>query len=174
MTSSELLDYIKTFFRGQESKLPSDPLILAMANLCLEELVITILNTNPELAKKFGKTLTNQTWSFSRFNAPNDMLFTNQFDTTRIDFNGNLAYQIRDRKFLDMVGTLGNHFYALEGKTFFINHSSGDTSGNTLNIFYYRIPDLDDIDEELRGIFLKLVLQKILNFIGDNSDGKQK
>lgn len=161
MNSAELVEFVYQRTGGEKNARMSRPMILALGTLALKDLAQTLIDSNSELAKKLIVQLTNQSWSASQFNAPANMLFYKQKKTTRMDFSGVLAYQVEDRDKLEMGGNLVNVYYALEGKTFYIANPAG-TSGSNLNLRYYKIPDLADIDTELRNIFIELVLVRMI------------
>lgn len=160
MTDEEIIGYVQAHIGGEKKTKIVKPLILAMAELAYKDLAMFLIESNSEFANKLITSAVNQTWSSSQFTAPSNMLFHRQIETTRIDFNGTLAHQVSDRDALDMAGTLSNIYYALEGKTFYIKNPSA-TSGSTLNIRYYKIPENSDIDDELRNTFLEILMQRL-------------
>lgn len=162
MTNAQLLEYVFSQIGTERDTGMIKPMILAVANLAYRDLAQFLLDNDSELAKKLIASAANQTWANSSFSAPTDMLFHKQKETTRIDFGGILAFQIEDRDALDMVSSLNNHYYALEGKTFYIKHSAGTTSGTNLNIRYYKIPVVTDIDDDLRNVFLELLITRLV------------
>lgn len=177
MTANELLEFVYQRLGGEKNTRMSRPMIIAIGQLALKDLAQTLLDTNSELSKKLIAELTNQTWSSSKFDAPSNMLFYRQKDTTKIDIGGTLAFQVEDRDKLEMGANLGNIYYALEGKTFFISHPSL-TGGSNLNIRYYKIPELANVDSELRNIYIELVLARLVpqqrTPQQQQIDGKQK
>lgn len=162
LTNTQIIQWIYSKLGSEKDSGIIEPLIIAVADLAYYDLAKFLLDNDSEMAKKLAKSITNQSWSSSKFSAPTDMLFYKQIKTTRLDFGGTLAFQIKDRDKLDMITGVSNHYYALEGKIFYIRHSSGTISGSNLNMTYYKIPNKDDIDDELRNIFLELLLTRLV------------
>lgn len=165
LTNASLLQYVYAHLGGSEKDSGIiEPLIIAMAELAYADLAQMLLDTDSELAKKLITSVANQTWSSSSFAAPTNMLFYKQKKTTRMDFGGTLAYQVEDRDKLDLVAAAGisNTYYALEGKTFYIKSPAGTTSGTNLNLRYYKIPTVSDIDDDLRNIFLEILIRRLV------------
>ena len=162
MTNTQLLQRIYAHIGNEEKSGIVEPVVLAMAALAYIDLARFLIDNDHELAKKLITSVANQTWATSSFSAPADMLFHIQKKVIRLDLGGVLAYQVEDRDKLDMISaTLTNHYYALEGKTFYLKHASGTASGTNLNLRYYKVPTVTDIDDELTTIFLDFVFQRI-------------
>lgn len=161
MTNEQILQRVYIHFGSEEQTGLVEPLVLAMADLAYIDLARLLIDTDAELAKKLITDATSQSWSSSKFNAPSDMLFHVQKPVLRMEIGSELAYQVQDRDKLDMIaGTMNNHYYSLEGKTFYIKHKSGTTSG-TLNLRYYKVPTNTLIDDELTPIFLDLLFKRL-------------
>jgi hypothetical protein len=140
-----------------------EPLILAMAQLTLYDLAKFLVDNDSEAAKNLMTSTAAQPWSASKVDAPADMLYHRQRESTRIEIAGTLLYQIEDKKKLDLLTTgLTNSYYALEGKSFFIKHSSGTTSGANPTIKYLKIPVITDIVDELTNLYLELLFQRLV------------
>lgn len=160
MTNLELIQYVEQRLDTQTDTVFVRPVILAVSTLALADLARILIDTDSELSGKLVVTLSNQTWANSSFAIPSNMLLHKQLETTKMYFGTTPAYQLKDRDKIDLSSTLGNIYYALYGKTFYIKHTS-TTSGNDLNISYYKIPTLADIDEELRNLFIDLVIARL-------------
>lgn len=147
-----------------------------MATIAFSDLAKFLVENHTDLAKKLITSVSNQSWSNSSFSAPTDMLFHLEKPVIRLDLGGTLCHQLKDRDKLDMIGTtLTNTYYALEGKTFYIKHAtSGTTSGNNLNLRYYKIPAITDIDEELTPIFLDILFSRLTAVMADNNDEQKR
>jgi hypothetical protein len=159
-TNDELLARVYSILGPDRDTSIMKPLVLAMATLAYRELAIRLIDTDSELAKKLITSAVNQAWATSQFSAPANMLFHNQRKTTRIVIDTDLAYQVKDRDTLGLLNTTsgsGIIYYALEGKTFFISHPSA-VNGNDLNITYYKIPTIADIDSELMNPLLEILI----------------
>lgn len=161
-TNEELLARVYSIIGSERDSSMAKPVVLAMATLAYRDLAVQLIETDSEQVKKLVKTSTNQTWASSAFSAPSDMLFHKQIKSTRIDLGGTLAHQVRDRDTLDMITGQSNHYYALEGKTFYIKHSAGTTGASNLNITYYKIPAITDIDAELMNMLLQILIPRLL------------
>lgn len=167
-TNAELLARVYSIIGSERDTSIFRPMVLAMATLAYKELAIHLIDTDSEQAKKLVTSVANQVWASNQFSAPADMLFHKQSKHTRMDFGGTLAFQVKDRDTLTMIGTastgadLGNHYYALEGKTFFIRHESGVTGASNLNLQYYKIPTISDIDSELMNTLLEILIPKLM------------
>lgn len=162
MTDTELIQYVELRIGGGEHRTGiMRAMILAVSVLALADLAKLLISSSDSLSEKLTVSLTNQTWANSTFPAPSNMLFFGQKDSTRLSIGNTLAYQVKDRKKLDMSSGQTNIYYALDGKTFYIKSSTA-TSGNDLNISYYKIPTLADIDEELRNVFIDLVVSRLV------------
>lgn len=163
MTNSELLQKVYIHVGAEEETGLVEPVVLAMADLAYIDLARFLIDTDAELAKKLIADTVNQNWSGSKFDAPEAMLFHVQKPVLRLEISGELAYQVQDRDKLNMLSdTLTNTYYSLEGKTFYIRHKSGTTSGTgNLSLRYYKIPTVTDIDEELAPIFLELLFNRL-------------
>lgn len=166
LTNATLLQYVYAHLGGSEKDSGiMEPLIIAMAELAYADLAQMLLDTDSELAKKLVTTSVNNSWSSSSFAAPTNMLFYKQKKTTRMTIAGTLAHQVEDRDKLDLVAAAGisNTYYALEGKTFYIKSPAGTTSGTTnLDLKYYKIPAVTDIDDDLRNIFLEILIRRLV------------
>lgn len=123
MTDADILQYVYAHLGSERDSGIVKPMVLAMAGLTYLDLAKILIDTEPELAKKLTKTLSNQAYSSSQFAVPSDMLVYKQRDTIRIDFGGTLAFEIKDRDKLSLLASgLTNTYYALEGKTFFFKN----------------------------------------------------
>jgi len=162
MTNADLIAYVEAHLGGYNKSGIVRPMITAMANLAFKDLAYMLLDTDSELAKKLVVTLTGQSWSSSSFSAPSNMLFHKQKQTSKISIGGALVFQVTDRDRMDMAYQVGNHYCVLEGKTFYIKHSAGTTNGNNLDITYYKIPAISDIDDELRNQFLAILMARLI------------
>lgn len=176
-TNDELLARVYSIIGSERDTNIFRPMVLAMATLAYRDLAILLIDTDSEQAKKLVTTAANQVWASSQFAAPTNMLFHKQHETTRIDLGGTLAFQVKDRDTLNMLPAdavkISNHYYALEGKTFFIKHSAGTTGAANLNITYYKIPAIADIDAELMNLLLTVLIPKLsphaeVNLTNDN------
>lgn len=165
LTEAKMIEHVYLEIGGEERSGILKPMIVATSRLALSDYAKFILDTNPELAKKLIVELEFQSWSDSYFQAPYDMLFYKQMETTRLDLGGVLCYQVADRDKLSMLGATSNHYYALEGIKFFIKHAGGDTSGSNLNLKYYAIPTVDSIDDEMMPVFLAILMDRIMRQI---------
>lgn len=161
LTNNEILAWVYGHIGGERESGVIKPMVLAMATLAYKDLAHYLIDTDSEQAKKLVKTLSSQTWTNSAYSAPSDMLFHKQMDTTKMSIGTTMAFQVKDRDKLDMATGVSNIYYALEGKTFYIKHPSLTTS-STLSITYYKIPTKDDIDDELRNLFLELLLRRLV------------
>jgi hypothetical protein len=169
LTKASLLQYSFAHLDSKrENSALIEPLILAMAVLTCYDYARFLLDNNSEMAKKLTTATAAQSWSSSQILAPTDMLYHRQIETTRMDIAGVQLYQIEDKKKLDLLAVgLGNSYYALEGKTFFIKHLAGTASGTTnLTIKYYKIPAITDIDDESTPLFLELLFQRLIPISG--------
>lgn len=162
LTNAQILQWIYSRIGSERDSGIVEPLIIAVADLAYTDLAKFLIDSNSEMSRKLVKIVTNQTWATSKFLAPTDMLFYRQIDTTRLDIAGTLAFQLKDRDKLEMISAMANHYYALEGKYFYIKHSSGTTGASNLNLTYYKIPTKDDIDDELRNLFLEILLGRLI------------
>jgi hypothetical protein len=161
-TEAQLLQRVYSHIGAETESGFVKPMVLAMAKLAFKDLAHLLIDSDSELAKKLVKTLSGQTWASSAFEAPSDMVFHKQKKTTRIDLAGALAHQVEDRKKLDLLSTSVNHYYALEGKTFYIRHATGVTGASTLRITYYKIPVIADIDDELMNTLVELIIRRLM------------
>ncbi len=173
MTNQELIQYVEQRLNTQTDTVFVRPVILAVATLALTDLARVLIDTDSELSGKLVVSLTNQSWSASSFAVPSNMLLHKQMETTKIYFGTTPAYQVKDRDKLDLTIGLGNIYYALYGKTFYIKHTS-TTSGSDLNISYYKIPAISDIDAELTNLFIDLVIARLVPSSGQTENVKQK
>ena len=162
MTESELFQRIYSHTGGEEKSRLFKPIIKAQADLALTDLAQYLLDTDHELAKKLITSVANQSFADLTFSAPSNMLFHGQKSVIRLDLGGTLAYQVSDRDKLDMMSGMNNCYYALEGKTFYIKHPTPDTiPRNNLNLRYYKIPVILDIDAELTPMLITFLLQRL-------------
>lgn len=163
MTNDQLLQKVYIHFGSEEQTGLVEPIVLAMANLTLIDLAKFLIDTDVELAKKLIAEVTSQSWSDSKFTAPTDMLFHVQKPVLRLQLGTELCYQVHDRDKLNMIGsTLNNTYYALEGNKFYLRHkTAGTVSGSNLALSYYKVPTLQDIDDELTPIFLDLLFKRL-------------
>jgi len=162
MTEQELLQRVYAHIGNEEKSGLVEPVVLAMADLAFIDLAKLLIENKPSLAKKLISSVANQTWASSSFSAPTDMLYNMEKTVIRLDLGGTLCHQLEDRDKLDMIGTtLSNHYYALEGKTFYIKHASGTASGSNLNLRYYKVPTVTDVDDELTTIFLDILFTRL-------------
>lgn len=174
MTNQELIQYVEQRLNTQTDTVFVRPVILAVATLALTDLARVLIDTDSELSGKLIVSLTNQSWSNSSFAVPANMLLHKQIETTKMYFGTTPAYQVKDRDKLDLTpSTLGNIYYALYGKTFYIDHTS-TTSGSDLNISYYKVPTISDIDAELTNLFIDLVIARLVPSSGQTENVKQK
>lgn len=173
MTNEQILQRVYIHFGSEEQTGLVEPMVLAMADLAYIDLARMLIDTDAELAKKLISETASQNWTNSIFPAPNDMLFHVQKPVLRLEIGGELAFQLQDRDKLNMIGsTLGNHYYALEGKTFYIKHKSGTTSGTgNLTLRYYKVPTNTLIDDELTPLFLDLLFQRLNIALQTNAIG---
>ena len=174
MTETELLQRIYSHTGGEEKSKLYKPLVIAQLDLALTDLARYLIDMDSELAKKLITSVANQSWSSSSFSAPSNMLFHGQKPVVRLDLGGTLAFQVSDRDKLDMVTGMANIYYALEGKTFYIKHPSATTSGNNLNLRYYKIPAIADIDEEMTNLLVTLLLQRLGLTQSNQQDGQKQ
>lgn len=162
MTNEQLLQRVYIHVGSEEQTGLVEPMVLAMADLAYIDLARFLIDTDQELAKKLINQVTSQTWTNSTFSAPSDMLFHVQKPVLRLELGSDLCFQVQDRDKLNMIGTtLDNTYYALEGKTFYIKHKSGTSSGTNLNLRYYKVPTVSDIDDELTPLFLDLLFRRL-------------
>lgn len=161
MTELELFQRIYSHTGGEEKSRLFKPIIKAQADLALTDLARYLLDTDHELAKKLVTSVANQSFADLTFSAPSNMLFHGQKSVIRLDLGGTLAYQVSDRDKLDMLSGMSNVYYALEGKTFYIKHPTPETISNNLNLRYYKVPAITDIDTELTPLLITLLLQRL-------------
>jgi hypothetical protein len=163
MTNAELLQWVYLKTGSEKDSRILEPVVIAVANLVYPELARFLIDHDPEMAKKLITILSNQTWVSNRIAVPTDMILHKQKDTTRLTISGTLAYQVDDRDKLDLMSGLDNIYYALEGTYFYIKHTNVLTvGGSNLGLSYYRIPTVTDIDDDLRPIFLDLLINRLV------------
>ena len=161
MTEEQLFQRIYSHTGGEEKSRLFKPIIKAQADLALTDLARYLLDTDHELSKKLVTSVANQSFADLTFSAPSNMLFHGQKSVIRLDLGGVLAYQVSDRDKLDMLTGMSNVYYALEGKTFYIKHPTPEAIANNLNLRYYKVPAIADIDTELTPMFLTLIMQRL-------------
>lgn len=160
-TNEELLARVYSIIGSERDTAIMRPMVLAMATLAFRELAINLIDADSEMAKKLSKTLSNQTWHDSQFDTPADMLFHKWRESIHLDINGVTQYPVQERNTLTLISGQTNGYYALEGTTFYLNPSSG-TGGANLNITYYKIPTISDIDAELMNPLLEILIPKLI------------
>lgn len=180
MTDAEILQYVYSQIGGERKSGVLKPILLAIAELAYDDLADYLIKSEPDKAKKLITSVANQAWLNSEFSAPSDMLLNNQKAVVRLDIGGDICYQLKDRDKLDfLTGTtaeeVSKNYCALEGKTFYIRVAGGaTTSGNDLNLRYYKTPVAADIDDELRKPFLELLMQRVLLHIQVDKSDEQR
>lgn len=135
-----------------------------MMEPCMGDVLSDLIDANSKKINKFRKSLTSQSWSSSEFSAPTDMFYNKAKFAMNMYIGGNPVYFLEDRhKLKDISGfTRTKHYCAFKGgDKFDILHASGTSSGSDLDIDYFRTPAIADFDEELEGMLIVKLTEKL-------------
>lgn len=162
MTNTQLLQKVYIHLGTEEETGLVEPVILAMANTALIDTARYVIDTDPQLAKRFIATSAGLSISSSSVSAPADMIYHTQKGVVRVEAPaGTLAYQVQDRDKLNMMDASAvNNYYALQGTTFYFKLKSSSPP-TTCDIIYYKIPLLNQMTQELEPIFLDLLFKRL-------------
>lgn len=161
MTNDEIIQQVYAHIGGEEKSKIIKPVIIAMADLAYRDLAIKVAMEQPELAKKLQDTATGS-YTGGSFTVPTDMLYYDaQKPVTNLYVDDDPAFQVADkRKFNLITSTMTNHYFAIDGRTVTVRKADGASTGN-YSLEYYKIPVNSDIDDDLRNIFLELLLLRL-------------
>lgn len=166
MTDAQLLQYVYAEIGGEAKSGLVKPMVLAIANLAYIDLARHLLDNDPTNAEIIKTSVVNQTWASSKFTLPTNFLYHRPspekiYEGVILDIAGINAFQVEDRKKLSLISqTLVNAYYAIDGKFAYIKHPSLSGS-STLNLFYYKVPTIADITDEVLNVFLTFIFQRL-------------
>lgn len=166
MDNTTLLQRIYSEIGGETKSGLIKPMVLAITDLAYIDLARHLLDNDPANAEILKTSVVNQTWASSKFTLPSNFLYHRPspeklYEGVILDIAGTNAFQVEDRKKLGLISqTLVNAYYAIDGKFAYIKHPTLAGS-STLNLFYYKVPTVSDITDDVLNILLTFIFQRL-------------